>query len=144
MNRLSKFFKSPLAEKVLLVEAFLLVAAVGLVLRLVPFRFLKKSLSKRLSAKIEEAPADWLQINKIVRSVKLSSRFVPFATCLAQSLAALLLIKLKGQHSVLKIGVTKDEKQHFKAHAWLETNGRIIIGKLPSHRQYTVLDSLFE
>jgi hypothetical protein len=62
---------------------------------------------------------------------------------LTSSLAAMLLLRRKGQHSVLRIGVTRDAEQKFKAHAWLETNGRIIIGRLTSHREYTVLDSYF-
>lgn len=133
----------PFAEKILLGESLLLVAFIGLALRVVPFRFLKKSLAKRLAAETERKPTDWKQINTIVRAVRAVSPFVPFANCLPQALAALLLIKSKGQHSELKIGVAKDDEQHFKAHAWLETNGRIIIGKLPSQRRYKVLHSFF-
>jgi hypothetical protein len=143
MKKFLNFFRLSFAEKILLGESLFLVALTGLILRIVPFKFLKRSLTARLAAKAEQKPIDWRQINLIARSVRSVSRFVPFATCLSQALAAMLLIKSRGQHSELKIGVAKDEEQHFKAHAWLEANGRIVIGKLPSHREYKVLDTFF-
>lgn len=143
MKKLLNFFRLPLAEKILLGESLFLVAFIGLALRIVPFKFLKKTLTRKLTEEAGQKPCDWKQIIKIVRAVRFASRFVPFAACLPQALATMLLIKSKGQHSELKIGVAKDDKQHFKAHAWLETNGRIIFGKLPAHREYKVLDSFF-
>ena len=131
----------PFAEKLLLGESLFLVAVIALILRIVPFKVLKKSLAARLAARARQKPVDWKQINLIVRSVRSVSRFVPFATCLPQALTAMFLIKSKGLSSELKIGVAKDEMQNFKAHAWLEINGRIIIGRLPLQWQYKVLDS---
>jgi hypothetical protein len=141
MKVVLKFLKLPLAEKVLYAEAFPVVVLTGLILRVVPFRFLRKSLVKRLSTNTLTRPADLAEIQKIVRSVDFFSRFHPFASCLTRSLSALLLIKFNGEHAILKIGVAKDEDESFKAHAWLESNGRIVIGQVPSTSQYTVLDS---
>ena len=141
MKVVLKFLKLPLAEKVLYAEAFPVVVLTGFIVRVVPFRFLRKSLVKRLSTNTSTRPADLTEIQKIVRSVDFFSRFHPFASCLTRSLSALLLIKFNGEHAILKIGVAKDEDKSFKAHAWLESNGRIIIGELPSKSQYTVLDS---
>lgn len=143
MKKLLNFFRLPLAEKILLAESLILVLSIGLSLRLVPFRFFKNTFSKRLREKESHNQIDWKQINLIVRSVRSVSRAFPFASCLPQALAAMFLIKLKGQQTELKIGVVKAEDKSLKAHAWLETKGRIIIGKLPSHRQYKVLDSFF-
>lgn len=143
MKRFLNFFRLPLTEKLLLGESLVMVALIGFGLQVVPFKFFRKSLATQLVKDAKQEPIDWKQINLIVRSVRSVSRFVPFASCLPQALTAMFLIKLKGQHSELKIGVAKDENELFKAHAWLETNGRIIIGKLPGHRQYKVLDSFF-
>jgi hypothetical protein len=137
-----KFLKSPLAEKVLYAEAFLVVVFTGLILRVVPFRFLRKLLVQHLSADTIPGPANLAELQKIVRSVDFFSEFHPFASCLTRSLSALLLIKFNGEHAILKIGVAKDELETFKAHAWLESNGRVIMGQVPSKTQYTVLDSL--
>lgn len=144
MKLLTRFLKLPLSEKILYAEAFLAVISTGFILRLVPFRFIRKSLAKRLSSDVVEGPVNWTEIHKIVRSVNFFSRFHPFASCLSKSIAALLLIKHNGGNAVLKIGVAKDEDKNFMAHAWLETNGRIVIGKLPPMSRYTVLDTLSE
>lgn len=141
MRAVLKFLKLPLAEKLLFAEALPVVVITGLILRLVPFRFLRKWLVKRLSADTTAGPADMAEIQKIVRSVDFFSRFHPFESCLTRSLSALLLIKFNGEHAILKIGVAKDEHETFKAHAWLESNGRIVLGQVPSASQYTVLDS---
>ena len=74
-----------------------------------------------------------------VRSVRTVSRFVPQATCLTQALAASLLIRYDGQESELKIGVAKDDRSRLIAHAWLEMDGRIILGELPDQNKYVAL-----
>lgn len=139
MSRLQRFAKLPRAEKTLFIKAFFFVGATRAILWLVPFTILQKGLRGFLSPKAKTPETDWTQISKIVRSVRFAGKVVPAATCLTQALAALLLIHSSGQNSELKIGVAKDEKNHFKAHAWLETEGRIIIGKLPGHNDYIVL-----
>jgi hypothetical protein len=144
MKRCLNFFRLPFAEKTLLVESLFLVTFISLALRIIPFRFLKKALAPRSATEVRQKPVDWKKINSIARSVSLVSRFVPFATCLPQALAAMFLIKARGQHSDLKIGVAKGEGKDFRAHAWLETNGRIIIGGFPTNWQYKVLASLFK
>ena len=141
MRVVRKFLRLPLPEKVLYAEALPVVIFMGLIVRLVPFRFLRKWLVKRLSVETEPRPTDLSEIQKIVRSVDFFSRFHPFASCLTRSLSALLLIKFNGEHAILKIGVAKDEQETFKAHAWLESNGRIVMGQIPSATRYTVLDS---
>ena len=64
------------------------------------------------------------------------------ASCLTQALATRTLLNLKGQKSHLKIGVDKDKKENFEAHAWIEKEGKIIIGKLPRHQQRFVILNL--
>jgi hypothetical protein len=46
--------------------------------------------------------------------------------------------------SNLRIGVTKGPEGELKAHAWVESNGRIIIGQQKDLRSYTVLNRLEE
>lgn len=140
MSRLLKFVKLPAAEKTLFIEAFFFVAAVRIGLWTVPFGRLRQYFDGFLRHRAAETPeADWAEVKRIVRSVKTVSRFVPFASCLTQALAALLLIRLNGQEAELKIGVAKDAKSGFDAHAWLEKENRIIIGKIPEHGRYMIL-----
>lgn len=75
---------------------------------------------------------------RIVSAVRRCSRVVPRATCLTQALAARKLLEKEGHAADLKIGVAKDGSI-LRAHAWLELDGRIILGKRPRHSRYFVL-----
>ena len=77
-------------------------------------------------------------VTEIVRAVRLASGYVPYASCLTQALAARKLLAYYGQGADLKIGVTKSEGD-FEAHAWLEIDGRIVLGKQRVHSRYAVL-----
>jgi hypothetical protein len=65
---------------------------------------------------------------KLARAVTRASNYVPKATCLTQALTVQALLRREGLSADLHIGVAKDEKGQFQAHAWLENNGTIIIG----------------
>lgn len=140
MSRLIRFAKLPAAEKILFIEAFFFVAATRAGLWLVPFRIFQNNFRGFLSAKPEAVEPDWPQLERIVRAVKAASRFVPAASCLTQALAALFIVKLKGQEAELKIGVAKSAGADFEAHAWLERDGRILIGRVPGHGRFMVLN----
>lgn len=140
MSRLNRFARLPLAEKILFFEAFFFVVLIRTALWLIPFKVFQNGFRKFLTAKAETAEPDWTQLIKIVRSVKTASRFVPSASCLTQALSALLIFHLKGQQAELKIGVAKDAESNFEAHAWLEKDGKILIGKIPEHGRFMVLN----
>ena len=119
-------------------QSFFLIWMIRIGLWLFPFKSLNKWLSHFDSADTENSEADWTIIDNVVKSVKACSRYVPYASCLTQALATRRLLEMKGQHSQLKIGVKKDNEQ-FAAHAWIEIDGRIIIGKHSQHQSYLVL-----
>ncbi len=77
-------------------------------------------------------------------SVRRVSNYVPAASCLTQALATQVLLSRRGQVSNLRIGVTRGAKDEFKAHAWLESNGEIIIGQVKDPLRYKVLNHLKE
>lgn len=79
-------------------------------------------------------------VMEIVRAVRFASEYVPRASCLTQALAARKLLSKYGQGAELKLGVTKNEG-NFEAHAWLEIDGRIVLGKQRVHSRYAVLGS---
>ena len=57
-----------------------------------------------------------------------------------QALAAYVLLGRRNCRAQLHIGVTRDEKGKFLGHAWLESNGAVIIGgEALSQQQYTPL-----
>ncbi len=89
------------------------------------------------SEKLEEATAQ-----NIVHSVKSMSRYVPVGTCLTQALTTQALLAQIGHPTDLKIGVAKSIEGKLEAHAWLESRGEIVIGKLKDLSRFTILSSL--
>lgn len=108
---------------------------------LLPFRVIKNLLSKISPVKFFTKRDEPSVTNKIIRFTRLTSQYVPKASCLTQALAALVLIRLYGQNAELKFGFSISESEKFAAHAWLEMNGRIILGKLHDHKKYITFQS---
>ena len=50
------------------------------------------------------------------------------ASCLTQALAGWIMLTRHGTESRIRIGVASPGQQGFKAHAWLESGGRVILG----------------
>ncbi|MBX7060234.1 MAG: lasso peptide biosynthesis B2 protein [Pyrinomonadaceae bacterium] len=79
-------------------------------------------------------------LSKIVRTIRRCSRYVPFASCLTQALAAKRILRSYGQTSKVKIGVaTKDST--IEAHAWLEVADKIVLGRVAEQGRFSVMTS---
>lgn len=135
MNRVRRFFGAGARERWVIVGSFVHVIFYRLALWILPFRFVKRWTSND-GATISDV--DEAVVGEIVRGVRFASRFIPDASCLTQALAARKLLARSGQRSDLKIGVSKSDGD-LEAHAWLEIDGRIILGKQRRHSRFVVL-----
>ena len=139
MNKLRNFLAWPRSRKRLLFRTLLLVAGVRAALLLLPSRSVSAALTDPAPAGDADS-TDWGRIREIASMISYASRFVPGATCLTQALAARKMLSRVGQSCSLKIGVEKDARRGFRAHAWIEVDGKIAIGKVGNIRQYSVLE----
>jgi len=57
-----------------------------------------------------------------------SNRLPPARTCLIRALAAQTLLVSAQNAARFRIGVAKDRDGTLQAHAWVESNGRVVIG----------------
>lgn len=74
-----------------------------------------------------------------------SARLLPGSyTCLPKALTAYLLYRRLGMRPILRVGARREDDGEFQAHAWVELNGAVVIGKLPSLGQYRVFEQLGE
>jgi hypothetical protein len=64
---------------------------------------------------------------RVAWTVETTARSIPQATCLTQALAAQVMLSRAGEEPSLHIGVATD-RGAFEAHAWLELNGRPLVG----------------
>jgi hypothetical protein len=58
------------------------------------------------------------------------------SSCLARALAAELLLPPVGQPLIVVIGVTSPINGRLKSHAWIERDGRVLVGGSESRREY--------
>ena len=142
MKRLYKFLRLPSTDRRLLVNSVLLLGMVRLRLWLLPFQTLRHLLIRMTRATAELQATDQASIDQVVWGVTVGSRYVPAATCLTQALATQMLLSHCGHPARLRIGVARSETGEFHAHAWVECQGRIVIGGTDAPLRYTPLAPL--
>ncbi len=76
----------------------------------------------------------------VVWAVTIAGRYVPGATCLVQALVAERVLKRAGHPALLRIGVSN--QPGFRAHAWVESNGKVLLGEEENLSQFTALPAL--
>ena len=106
--------------------AFVVVVVVRAFLAFLPLRFWERVTERlRHRRSVGTAAGSALDVARAVRRV---SRVVPGATCLTQALAARLLLSRYGYPAHLQIGVVRTPEGELRAHAWLESEGRVVLG----------------
>jgi hypothetical protein len=142
MIRIRKFLDLSKSDQKLMIAAFLLAGATVAGLRLLPFQTLQRLLAGTASGSVRSRQNDRPSLERIAWAVMVASRYVPGAACLARASAARALCLRHGYPAQLHIGVTKGERGTLDAHAWVESEGKIIIGGLLDLSRYTRLLSL--
>lgn len=89
-------------------------------------------------------PVAMKDLREITEAIAHLSRFLaPLRiNCLPQALVGQSLLNRKGFDVQLKIGVLKNRDDLLTAHAWLEYQGRVILGNLRGLKQFTAFPSL--
>lgn len=130
MKRVRSFLQLSWRDKTILTIAFTLLGLVRLGLWLVPFQRLRLLLAKISNISFQNHEFKQVSIGKIIWAVETSSRYMPGVKCLARALTTQVLMSQHGHFCELKIGVAKGEQGQLEAHAWIESQGKIIIGYL--------------
>jgi hypothetical protein len=141
MYRIHKLLSLPLPERWLLVKAATLLGVVRLMLWLLPF-----SSARRLfgwvcqdSQRLVTEPAS---TQRLAWAVSVASRFVPGAShCLTQAIATEILLVRRGYPAKVCFGVLPKATASLVAHAWVESNGVIVIGGADAEQRYVKLTS---
>jgi hypothetical protein len=138
MARLRKFLSLPARKRALLIKAAFLLGSVRIGLKALPFQKMRSLVDRvsETSKSAEEASS----AEDIVWAVDVVGRRMP-GSCLTQALAAQVLLGRRGLPTRLHIGAVREDEGGFLAHAWLESDGEILIGGHELER-YTPLVSL--
>jgi Transglutaminase-like superfamily len=123
MRRLRRFAGYSRADQSLLLQALLVVAAIRVALWLLPVAKVQCFASRGARKSPTGYPVD-----RILWAVAAVSRHLPAATCLTQALAAQAMLFRAGHVSRVMIGVAKDDRIGFQAHAWLVLEEKVVLG----------------
>lgn len=126
MQRVRKFFSLPPAERRLLLRALSRLTRTCLKLHLLPRKkWHARLIASRPAARLSRQRYSEEQIAWAVRA---AARYVPTANCLPRAIVAKQLLEEQGFAPVLRLGVQRPEELGLKAHAWVETGGRVVVG----------------
>jgi Transglutaminase-like superfamily len=143
MQQLHKVLNLSVPERQLLIHTFVLLGTIRLGLWLLSFQTLQNLLERASQKPRKLALSEPLPIGKITEAVHRSCRYMPGQVkCLAQALTTQVLMKQHGYPSELRIGVTKGESGKLEAHAWIESQGKVVIGHLRDLPRYIPMSSL--
>jgi len=139
MKRLHKFLSLTPSDRVLLINALLLLGAIRLGLKLLPLQTLRRLLARIAQPIRTLQEADKASVDKVAWAVMVASHYIPGARCLVQALATQVLLERRGYPTQLRIGFTRGKGGQMSAHAWVESEGRVAIGGTGSMAHYIVL-----
>jgi len=126
---LRRFLSLKAGEKLVVLEAVVLLAVVRMALVLIP---LPRTLAglQRVGSMIRLPN---LSGSRVLDLTERTSRHLPFkVTCLSLALVAQTLLMQSGGGGVLTIGVKRMSPDWIEAHAWLEEEGKVVLGG-PQH-----------
>jgi hypothetical protein len=69
-----------------------------------------------------------LRAEETVAAIQRALRYSWRASCLTQALAGWIMLTRHGTESRVRIGVSSPAQHGFRAHAWLEVHGQVILG----------------
>jgi hypothetical protein len=125
------FLRRPADDRWLLVRAATVHACIATLLHVVRFGRLSEWLrhgERRSSA--NDQRLDSAAIERIVRAVRQAAAVAPWGrTCLTEALTAAALLRRAGCVTALRYGVATDGDRRVTAHAWLERDGIVIMGR---------------
>jgi hypothetical protein len=129
-------------ERVLLIEAFLLLGVARLAILVLPFKWLAFSLGKqRTESPRRISPEDAQKALMIGQAIRSAASHTPWeSVCLPQAVVAQWMLKQHHISGTLYLGVAKEEAKPEKiaAHAWLRCGEAILTGAA-NHQQFVVV-----
>ncbi len=125
MVALRKLLQLSNDDRWLLLRAFAVVASASLAVRLLPASIVLKRLAEDVPLPRQHQRRS---AERVAWAVAAAARYIPGSKCLVQAIAGRSLLAKYGIDSQIRIGVAKDSKNWLSAHAWVEVEGRTLIG----------------
>jgi hypothetical protein len=138
VSRLRKFLALAPEDRRLLLGAAGWLMATRLGLAVLPFGWLRTLVARARPTRASHPSSP----DRIAWAVAAAGRRIPGGTnCLVQAVAARVLLGRHGYSSRLRVGVARAPGGRLEAHAWVESDGRVLLGG-PRVESYTPLPAL--
>ena len=130
-------------ERALFLRAVVSLAVCRLSLKVLSFGSTRSLLRLISRTRPSQANFDGTALVKVQWAIRAAGRRMPWAaTCLTTAICTQTLSDRLREPTSLKIGVTRDDVGELKAHAWVESQGRVISGALSELPEFTLLTTL--
>ncbi|MDB4991380.1 MAG: hypothetical protein JWN04_6558 [Myxococcaceae bacterium] len=144
---LLRFYRLPECERTLLIEAALLLPVVHAVQTVLPFKRWRALLTVHAgdnsATPAATNPVAAPTAPQVAQAIERARKGVPgIYKCLPQAYAGHLLLHRHGHASRVQVGVARDTKGAVEAHAWVEWQGKVLIGQLPDLARFVPLPPL--
>jgi hypothetical protein len=144
MRRPHKFLALSVSDQLLIVRCALLLGVVRLGLNTCKLATVRRELDRWFKASTRRGSrrrglGEDGELASVARAVRRGSVLVPGATCLTQALTLQSMLRRRGWLTEIKFGVRRNGEGRFHAHAWVEHNGRIVIGDDEAISDFTAL-----
>jgi hypothetical protein len=128
LEKAKRFAVLPWRDRVMLVEALLLLSVASLAIGLLPFRNVV-SLGSAASDAGAGPSAQLGLVRKCRWAVTAWANRVPWrAVCFQRGLALHWMLRRRGVPSLLHYGVGRSEDGELRAHVWVSVTGEIVLG----------------
>ncbi len=122
-----------LREYRLLGQALAATSIARLGLLILPLATVRRAVRWLAASSHPLAPACRCSPEQVIRASVSAGLHSPLGTtCLATALVAQAMLHRHGHHARLRVGVRRDANGAFRAHAWLEREGRVVVGGPPA------------
>lgn len=124
---LRRFLRLSPTDRRLLIQATILLTTTRFALVCLRFRIVSQLLDSRKRLSIENG-SHAISVEQISWAIQtVSRRILTNKSCLVQALVANWFLRRNGHDSELRIGVAK-ESDKLAAHAWVECQGKVVVG----------------
>jgi hypothetical protein len=141
MRRLRTFLRLTASERFLFLGTWQLLWRIRLMLWLLPYQRWRRVVAEMIQIEQEHA-LNRDMVDQLTRAVRIMRRFVPGASCLTLALTTQILLAREGQRSQLRVGVLQNASGKLEAHAWVQVNGRVVIGGKQGITRFSALPTL--
>ena len=127
-------------ERALFLRAAVSLAVCRLSLKVLSFDSTRRLLRLISWPRSSQEQTDGDALINVQWAVRAAGRRLPWAvTCLTKAICTQALSDRFGEPTSLKLGVARDDVGELKAHAWVESRGRVISGAMSELPEFTLL-----